>query len=169
MAAMNSAVLYQEEQQFRQGWVWLLLAGIAAVAWWGFYEQILRGRPWGNNPAPDWLMWLMALLFGIGFPLWFWRMKLVVEVTPDDLRIRLRPFTNRAIPLVDIVTAEPRTYRPIGEFGGWGVRGLSRRNMAYNVSGDQGVQLTLRDGDRVLIGSQQAQTLALAIRNARGA
>ena len=169
MVKMTAPVLYQEEQQFRQLWLWLLLLGIAALSWWGFYEQIIRGRPWGSNPGPDWLLWLMALLFGIGFPLWFWRVKLVIQVTADELRIRLRPFANRLIPLADIATAEARTYRPIGEFGGWGVRGLSRRNMAYNVRGDQGVQLTLRDGSRVLIGSQQAQALALAIKNARSA
>ena len=60
MTEMISPVLYQEEQRFRQWWVWLLLLGIAALSWWGFYEQIVRGRPWGNNPGPDWVMWLMG-------------------------------------------------------------------------------------------------------------
>lgn len=167
MSTAAESVLYREEQQFRQWWVWLILVGSTGLVWWGFYEQILRGRPWGNNPGPDWLVWLMALLFGIGFPLWFWRMKLVVEVTADELRIRLRPFTNRAIPLADITTAAARTYRPLREFGGWGVRGLSRDNRAYNVSGNQGVQLTLRDGRRVLLGSRQPEALAQALNDAR--
>ena len=158
--------LFCEEQRFRQWWVWLLVAGIAALSWWGFYEQIIRGRPWGSNPGPDWFMWLMWLAFGIAFPLWFWRMKLVVEVTADEVRMRLWPFANRVIPLADIAAIETRTYRPIGEFGGWGVRGFSRRNMAYNVSGDQGVQLTLRDGSRVLIGSQLAAASAAAMESA---
>jgi hypothetical protein len=35
--------------------------------------------------------------------------------------------------------------------------------MAYNVSGNQGVDLTLRDGRRVMLGSQRADELAAAI------
>jgi hypothetical protein len=35
--------------------------------------------------------------------------------------------------------------------------------VAYNVRGDQGVELTLRDGRRVLIGTQRATELAAAI------
>jgi hypothetical protein len=39
--------------------------------------------------------------------------------------------------------------------------------MAYNVRGDRGVQLVLRDGRRVLIGSQRADELAKAIAEAK--
>ena len=51
----------------------------------------------------------------------------------------------------------------IAEYGGWGVR-MRRGGMAYNVSGDRGVQLELMDGKRILIGSQRAGELADAIR-----
>ena len=39
--------------------------------------------------------------------------------------------------------------------------------VAYNVSGDKGVELTLADGRKVMIGSQKAEELALAILNAQ--
>ena len=35
--------------------------------------------------------------------------------------------------------------------------------MAYNVSGDRGVELTLKDGRRVMLGSQRADELAAVI------
>ncbi len=54
------------------------------------------------------------------------------------------------------------------EYGGWGVKGWSKDKMAYNVSGDRGVELTLKDGRRIMLGSQRAEELAGAIEAARG-
>jgi hypothetical protein len=62
--------------------------------------------------------------------------------------------------------AEVRTYSPLREYGGWGIRG-PRKRRAYNVSGDEGVQLVLVDGCVVLIGSQRANELADPIAPAR--
>ena len=62
----------------------------------------------------------------------------------------------------DIASCEARTYRPLLEYGGWGIRwGPSGR--AYNVKGNRGVQLVLSSGKRLLVGSQKAEELATAI------
>ncbi len=50
---------FREEQGFRQWWIWLILGLVVAVQWWGFIQQIVLGQPWGNKPAPDWLMVLL--------------------------------------------------------------------------------------------------------------
>jgi hypothetical protein len=64
---------------------------------------------------------------------------------------------------------EARTYRPILEYGGWGIRySPFGQGCAYNVSGNRGVQLELADGQRILIGSQRAEELARAIGEAKG-
>jgi hypothetical protein len=131
--------------------------------WWIFFQQIIRGRPWGTNPAPTWLVWLMWPVFGLGLPLLFHSMLLVVEVRPGRVDIRYRPFVNRTIALRDIERLTARTYEPIREYGGWGIRGWPGQRVAYNVSGNRGVELLLRDGHRVMIGSQQPERLALAI------
>ena len=72
------------------------------------------------------------------------------------------PFANRRISTEEIIHVESCTYQPIREFAGWGIRGWGDR-IAYNVSGNTGVELTLVDGRRVLIGSQRADELAVAI------
>ncbi len=77
---------------------------------------------------------------------------------------QLCPLEKNQHPLADIEKVEARTYKPLREYGGWGIRGLANHR-AYNVSGSQGVELTLRDGRRILIGSQKAQELALAIQS----
>ena len=90
------------------------------------------------------------------------RMGLVTEVTGGQLRVRLWPFPSKTYALADIESAEVRAYRPIREYGGWGLR-FGPSGMAWNAYGDRGVQLVLRSGRRVLIGSQDAEALARAI------
>jgi hypothetical protein len=155
--------LYREEQHFRQWWVWLLVIGAAAVSWWPFIAQVIGGTPVGQNPAPDWAVVVIWLFVGIGLPLLFGLVALVLEVIPDAVIIRYRPFTRRIIPIDQIERVEPREYNAVKEYGGWGVKGWSRQKVAYNVSGGRGAELTLSDGRRVMLGSQRADELALVI------
>ena len=136
---------------------------VTLVVWWGFIEQVVLGRPWGTNPGPDWVLWLILPVFGIGFPLFFMRLRLIVEVRNGYLDIRFAPLARRKISFSEIERAEPRTYRPIAEYGGWGMKGWSRRKMAYSVSGNQGVDVHLRDGNSVMIGSRDPKKLARAL------
>jgi hypothetical protein len=50
-------VLYTEEQKFDQVWFRLIIlcSSIPLVVIFGFgiYKQIVLGKPWGDNPAPD--------------------------------------------------------------------------------------------------------------------
>jgi hypothetical protein len=157
---------FREEQAFRQWWIWLLIGLVAALQWWGFIQQIMLGQPWGNSPAPDWMMALLWLLIGIGLPLFFVYLRLIVTVADEVIDIHYRPLTRRTIPMTEVTHSEARTYSPLREYGGWGIRGMGS-NRAYNVSGDRGVELTLLDGRKVLIGSQRADALADAIAAAR--
>ena len=159
---MNN-VIYREEQRFRQVWVWLLLALLVGVAWWGFVQQIILGKVFGDNPAPDLVMWIIWLVFGIGFPLFFYYLRLIVEVGNDGIHMRYFPLHSRTIAFKDMKSYEVRQYRPIFDYGGWGIRWSSRKGTAYNVSGNRGVMLELADGKRILIGSQDPEVLAQMI------
>jgi len=86
----------------------------------------------------------------------------VAEVRDDGLYIRFYPLTHQKIPFEHIVHCEVRTYNPIREFGGWGIR-YGKGGKAYNVSGNRGVQLDLVNGKRLLIGSGRPEELARAI------
>jgi hypothetical protein len=95
----------------------------------------------------------------------FWLLKLETEVRTDGLYVRFFPFhiQFRKFTAEDLSEHYARTYRPILEYGGWGIRCGWRGGKAYNVSGNQGVQLVLKGGKRLLIGSQKAEELADAI------
>jgi hypothetical protein len=165
----NQSTIYTEVQYLRQvWWIMVLVLGLALLTIWGFVQQIILGVPWGTNPGPNWLMWLLLILFGIGFPLFFFKLKLILAVYDDHVLINYRPLTTREIPFTDIEQAKARPYNPIREYAGWGVKGWSKNKMVYNVKGKEGVELTLVDGRSVMIGSQQAQALEQAIQTQLG-
>lgn len=162
-----SEVIFREGQPIRKvRWVLVVIYGISLLMWYTFIMQIINGVPVGNNPASDRMVWIYFLLFGIGLPVLFHYMQLIVEVDAERVRVRYIPFIDRSIPLSDIGSCEAKRYQPIRDFGGWGIRGLTRRRRAYNVRGDEGVELTLRDGSQIMLGSQRADVLEYSIKKA---
>jgi len=83
-------------------------------------------------------------------------------VTAQAVEVRFGILYRTSIPLADLAQAEAVAYRPIREYGGWGIRGLGRRR-ALNMRGDRGVLLHRRDGSTVLIGSQKPRELLAAL------
>ena len=152
-------MIYHEVQYFRQRWVLLLVLTAAGLAWYSFILQIFLGQPFGNNPAPDWALWMIWILIGIGLPFLFYISKLIIDVNGEFIYIRLIPFTKKKIAFNGIVHAKARKYNPIREFGGWGVRWGFGNKRAYNISGDQGVELELINGHKIMIGSQRSEEL----------
>ena len=63
---------------------------------------------------------------------------------------------EQLIPFEEIESFKARKYAPLKEFGGWGIRwGFEAK--AYNVSGEEGLQLALRNERKILFGSQKAK------------
>ena len=153
---------FSETQYFRQPWLLALLAAIVAPFWYGLIRQTMLGIPFGDRPLQDAALILMTASVTLT-SLWLFLMHLRTEVRENEVWVKFvllwRP---RSIPFEDIVSAQSVTYRPIRDYGGWGVRG-GPKDKAYNVSGNRGVQLELRGGERFLIGSQLPDDLAQAI------
>lgn len=152
-----AALRFREVQSFRENrFAWL--GGIGAIA--GILGVCV---PAGLGFGPDLASLVLVGVMGlVGFLLLFGELR--VEVRDDALYARLFPLTRQhRFAWSEIRSCGARTYRPILEYGGWGVR-YGRGGKAYNVSGNQGVQLEFHDGGRLLIGSRQAEQLAASIR-----
>jgi hypothetical protein len=165
-ASKMTPALFREVQRFRQWFLYVPIAVVTGVVWWEFIQQIVLGRTVGDEPIPDWMAWALTIVFGLGFPAFAAMVRLVTEVRPGELVVRLFPFRAKRIPTAEIASAETREYSPMREYGGWGVRVSRGSGRAYNAAGTQGVQLVLADGSRVMIGSQQPEQLLAAIRAA---
>jgi hypothetical protein len=150
---MDGPALFQETQSFRRNpWAAFAVAGVLAAV-----GALLGSRV--PLPATGWL----GLCAGGSVALLLLVAGLDTEVRLDGLYVRFRPFTRRRrIGWREIVRAEACRYRPLREYGGWGIR-FGPRGKAYNVHGDRGVRLELTDGRRLLIGSQRPDELAAAI------
>ena len=72
---------------------------------------------------------------------------------------------RKMVPLDDIVSLESVRYRPLLEFGGWGVRGAGKKK-AWTARGDRAVVIELDEGRRLYLGSDHPQRLEAAIRSA---
>lgn len=119
-------------------------------------------------PASKQLFWALAVIMGLLVPALIASIRLIIRVDEDALRVRLVPIWATSIPLDRIERVEPVAYRPLLEYGGWGVRyGIRRGGWAWTIGGNRGVRLTLAEGRSILIGTETPEALAAAIEDAR--
>jgi hypothetical protein len=154
---MTSASRYHETQRFHGAVFAVLLAALLVVAL-STAAAIGAGRPMDPllvviGPAT---VVLITVLFTLS--------HLDVDVTDREVRIAFRYlWPARRIHFEEITSLSVRRYNPILEYGGWGVR-LGPAGWAFNTGGNTGVQLRLRSGLPVLIGSRRPYELEAAIR-----
>jgi hypothetical protein len=174
MGKSPNAVFY-EVQHLRQQLVMVITlpSGLFLIGFfvYAMVQQLIHGRPFGDNPMPDGVLAVMGplyILLGILLLWLYFGGKLVTEVRPDGLFVRFFPLHRRTqhIRTDEIESCEVMTYRPIRDFGGWGIR-RGPKGRAYNVFGNRGAYLTFRDGKRLLVGSQKPQMLVDAIKAIR--
>ena len=128
---------------------------------YGFVHQIILGQQFGNKPPSDGFLifaTVTAVIFCVSLTLLFLKSRLETEVRQDGIYYRFFPFINkfRKIDPGSLKYAKVRIYHPITEFGGWGIRfSLSGNGVAYTVSGNLGLQLELKNGNKILLGSQK--------------
>jgi len=161
---LNDSPRFVEVQRFTQTWIWVLVLGLAGFAWFAAVVQLILGRSVGNNPAGDGAVIAIWLLVGVALPALFATARLRTEVRQHAICIRFFPFhlSFRCFPYTELRSLRARRYRPLLEYGGWGLR-LGAAGWAYNTSGNLGVQLVLTSGKRVLIGSQDPDAIVAAV------
>jgi hypothetical protein len=161
---------FREVQGFRQWWLWALMLltaiGTIGVFGYGIYVQIIEGTPWGDNPMSDTgliVAGAITTVLTVGIAGLILSARLITEVRSDGIYVRFFPIRWKAIPYEEIASYQTKTYHPIRDYGGWGIR-WGREGKAYIAGGNEGVQLLLNDGKKVLLGSRRMEELEAAIR-----
>lgn len=110
---------------------------------------------------------LIAAFVGfILFFCWFiFLLKLSVEVDETGIRYKFRGIHIKAyhIRWTEIESVEAITYRPLREYGGWGIR-YGFHGKAYSVSGNQGIQVQTQRGARILFGTLRPTEFMATVR-----
>jgi len=149
-------VKFKEVQKFKQIILWLVVIIPSGVLLYGVIQQVIFGKPFGDQPVSDISLIMMFVLIGLGLPVLFYHSKLITEVREDGIYFKFVPFhfkTHKFL-LKDIDKYYIRNYSPIKEYGGWGIR-FGPMGKAYNLYGNTGMQLELKNGKRILLGTQR--------------
>ncbi len=160
-----SKIIFKEKQKFKQPWLWILLIGSTLISvipfTTGLYKQLYLNQSWGNNPMSDigliiTSISVFALMIGIN--ILFCTMYLKTVITNNDITIIYFPIIRKGkvIKFSDIEDIYTREYRPVSEYGGWGIKG-SEENRCYNTNGKFGIQIILKNSNKILIGSQKTE------------
>jgi hypothetical protein len=158
---MRSSAAFTETQSFLKSGMWMLLVPANLIVLGILLYQVFSGDPVGNNPMSN--QGLILLVLGVlALSLSVLAIRLETEIKEDGVYVRLFPFhlKFKRYPWRDIARVYLRQYSPIGEFGGFGLRyGGSKKGWAYNVSGNQGLQIELNNGKKLLIGTSRPEEL----------
>ena len=165
----DTKVLFSEVQQFSAMLtVPFVLLFLIAIALEGhmILRPILEGS---EDPWPGWAMpvSIAGIVLNILISLVLVCTRLQTRLESDALYVRFFPFhlQFRRINFDDITLIYPRSYLPLSEFGGYGIR-FGSQGRAYNISGNKGVQLEFVNGHKLLLGSQKAEELTTLLQEA---
>ena len=163
---MNKKNLFYERQKFCQHWFWLLIILAFGIPMISLIKQWVQN----NNPTSDKELIMSILIFlalTVIFVSLFIIMRLETVITTDGVSVRFFPIHRsfRNYRWEDITTYSVKEYSPLKEFGGWGIRFRMGRNaIAYSISGNYGLQLELKNGKRILIGTKKQYEMEQALK-----
>ncbi|WP_189663039.1 hypothetical protein [Polaribacter sp. IC073] len=153
--------VFKEEQRFTQTWLIIILAVSIIVPITVVIKKYLEVD--SNLSTTKFVLTLIGILVSVAIVFSF---KLITRIDEKGIHYQFFPFhfSLKTISWNEISKAGVRTYLPISEFGGWGLRGgfffNKGKEKAVNVSGDIGIQLILKNGEKLLIGTQKKQEAA---------
>lgn len=165
-------VYFKEEQRLGNSpQIWFMYIAFLiflAGSGWVFYQELILSVPRGSRPTSDAQLQLTLVISLIVFSILIFFMhciKLVTKIDEKSISIRFTPLQRKpkVITKEQISRYKIRKYKPIIEYGGWGLRATNdipisyrrrRFGIAYNVSGNIGLQLYLTNTRKILIGTQ---------------
>lgn len=139
-----------EIQKIRQIWVFGLMLLVNALAIYYF--------AFDSNDFVAFAPILTVLL--VDLILVFIQLK--TNINEKGIYYQLFPFQlkEKKIYWNEIAELNIRKYSPIWEYGGWGYRNSFKYGKAFNISGNIGLQIILKNGKKILIGTNKPEVLS---------
>jgi hypothetical protein len=162
---MHPTILFTEKQKMNQWWIWFILLALNTLFVYGIIQQVFMGIPFGDKPMNNMFL-ILVFLFVLVLTIFILLIRLETIIDQEGISVRLFPMhlSFKKFLWTDIEQAYLREYAPLKEFGGWGIKySLSNYGTAYTSSGNQGLQLVLKDKRQFLIGTQKWDELTLLL------
>jgi hypothetical protein len=143
--------MFKETQRFNQWWHYLLFSLTFIPILYSLY------RCWEIKEYKGFFITMGLMLVVL---LFIFSMRLDTEIKEEGIYVQFFPFhlRRRFYPKDSIQEIFVREYKPILEYGGYGIR-YSFPGKAYNIQGKWGLQLVFKDGRKLLIGTQKVEEL----------
>ncbi len=163
MTHKTATSIFFEIQQFKKHWFWQLLLLAPFTYFCGvLVYQLYTGEYVGDHPAGNFDLTLLLLFYGSFAYLALFYVKLTTAISSDKISYGWNIPTNglNKIKVEDIASCEVVKYR----FVGYGYRISLKYGIVYNVWGNKGLFIKKTNGKKVLIGTQNPESLAEAIK-----
>lgn len=146
--------IFKEEQRFTQTWLIIIIVISLIVPLAIILKEI------DKLSTSEIIISIGTIILASGLIFLF---KLTTRIDEKGIHYKFFPFHLKFKTVVwnDIENAYMRTYDAISEYGGWGIRGgalwYKAKSKAINISGNIGIQLELKDGKKLLIGTNKKE------------
>lgn len=140
----DDEMVFEEVQPFDQIWLWTLMS----------FEMILLLIVFFAVGVP--ILAMFALLAVMTLPLILLSsLKLKTRIDDVGIHYQMVPFhfKPRTIRWDEMENVYVRKYKPITEYGGWGIK-HGKNGLAINVKGDYGIQIFRKNRKPILLGTQ---------------
>ncbi len=159
--------LFSESQNFLMAFPLLAIAMLFLnlLFLYGIIQQEIFERPFGDQSiSTTGLIFLLVFTFIITAFLYSLRLEMHLE--KDRIRVRFYPVHRSFYEFTtdQVVQCSVKKYKPMREFGGWGLRkNLRTRAKAWTVSGNTGLELIFSEGHKLMIGTKKPVSLKTAL------
>jgi hypothetical protein len=157
----NTVIYYSEKQKINKvlSALIIIFAGVLPIGSYVYMYfiiiSVLKQPIFAKSTSMFIFSGLIVFLLSLFIIYLFLTLKLEITFAPEGIFFRFFPFHRkfRFIPYSEIKYFTIRKFKPILEYGGWGIRySLKRNGIAYTLSGNYGLQLELNSYKRILIG-----------------
>ncbi|GHA39776.1 hypothetical protein GCM10007103_21460 [Salinimicrobium marinum] len=153
--------VFLEKQFIKRWWLFMLILAIIVIGVGTAYYATVNSE---ENIA----LVVSVISLAITIPIVIALLSLRLETRIDEKGIftYFHPlgFTKKFYSWSEIKDIYVRTYDPLSEYGGWGIRGLGRDKRAYIIEGNTGIQIITKDDKKFLVGTLKGEEAKNVIR-----
>lgn len=151
-------ILFNEKQKIDSLWPLLLTAIVLAVNWWLYFRMGYEDMTF---------FYVCLIIIGL-LSLFIGMLRLETEINEKEIRYKFYPFSRKwqTIALNQVSNLQLRQYKVFKEFGGRGNR-RRKNTKAMTLNGNQGLQITLKNKQIILIGTQRPDEIGQVISTLR--